>query len=803
MTKDILTLEANARDAVHHRRFKDAIVAYKNLLKHERRLDWESGLAEAYLQRAIQVAAKGMYQEAIILWENLTALRTGVAPSEDYLTWLVQAKQFNKLAQILATIKEPMAGNATERRLTEMLALMALENQSLLRPFPVAHPIIRHQPTMIQAVRAYCEHRDGDVEEYLKTIPSRSPYRNMRTVLKALVVFDNDRDAACALLARIEADSLCCGLAHTLQRYRHGVAADLDGYFDLAPKQHALLSALNGYGKERIKLITQLRNAMKSGSAQTVLETIVHHRNEFGDAASRRHAFTALLSYPAGIPLYERTFGNLTPFDIHRIRALHQEQTGDHAAASDQWNSCLHAINGDPLNKQRSSLQSALVLRRMAMLALRDNVTNLAASWLEESLVTDPDDKPTYLSLLKLYDDLDDVNSAQIWLDKALVHFPQDQDVLILAMQKADQRNAFKKAAGYAKSLLEIDPINSQARTFLLDAHLGSARKQMKSGRYDLAQQELAQARLLDPHHRIAARCFLDALVAYQQGGADACRPILREGFAAAGGDLAARVILAIESLSAGLPQSGALALVDDFEKDSIADRQQLLVLIKGLRRYQKANRQNLSAAIRPFFPTLKKSFKHAELSEEDYFNLCQSFAEVTQYDLVKECAAQGLRRTPLAPGLVYFQIYAKCNGNAFRISVLDQSRLDTSLEHARESGNKRAEVLIFSLLRKFSELHAFEAESSPFSMPGPMADIDPDDLNQALEVIMEVERWSRKQLIAYLAPDLPAANLKSMPHEQLLAMTLIQRMCELGINPNLLANVLPVDKPAKKARFR
>ena len=55
-------------------------------------------------------------------------------------------------------------------------------------------------------------------------------------------------------------------------------------------------------------------------------------------------------------------------------------------------------------------------------------------------------------------------------------------------------RSAYKKAVGFARRVLTLDPINQPVRQRMIELQLAYARKQMRSGRADLAGKALSQA---------------------------------------------------------------------------------------------------------------------------------------------------------------------------------------------------------------------------------------------------------------------------------------------------------------------
>ncbi len=63
-------LENQALALCNSQKYKEAIAIYKQLLQHSQNPLWQQALAECYRQRADSFALKGMYKEALVLWEN-------------------------------------------------------------------------------------------------------------------------------------------------------------------------------------------------------------------------------------------------------------------------------------------------------------------------------------------------------------------------------------------------------------------------------------------------------------------------------------------------------------------------------------------------------------------------------------------------------------------------------------------------------------------------------------------------------------------------------------------------------------
>lgn len=799
--KTVPELEAAALRSLKGENYKDAIAAFKDLLKRERRRVWEEKLAEAYLGRAREVARKGMFQEAAMLWENHAGLHPGVPFTEEYLGWLLQAGQAMKLGQTLATAPEELLQSPPGRRLMETVALLALDNEKLLNALPKDHAIARQQPLLKKVITAYAGQRDAEAQECLQQVSSRSPYRNLRTLLRGLLALEHDPAAAAELLSRVDADSACRNFAMTLAEQAGTAQPEAERYLSVPAKQRAVIDKLKGYGKSQLALLRDFQRAAQSRGSRPLLEAVLRHRGELGETVSRRLCLAALVGCPDAIPLYERAFGKLPPFEQHRIKALHAEEELDFQRASQHWYACIDRLKNAQAGRQEL-LTQALIYRHIAELAEKE-VPELAVDCLAQSLELDPEDKASYLKLFQLCEENEDHKTGQSWLNQALDHYPKDPDVLLLAMQSAQRRKAFKKVADYAKTLLDIDPINSQARRFLLEAHLGHARKQLKSERLDSAEQELAEARRLDPQRRNAALLYAEGLLTFLRADNEGCRALWREAQSAAGGGVAAWFQWAMEVLAAGLPLAGPGRLIEGPNKQHVTGKMELMALARLLGQYSAESRQNLSQALQKLAPVLKRSFKQAELSEDDFFVLCQSLAHAAQYDLLAECAKQGARRCGFAPMFSYFEVYAKCKGDASKLLPMDEFRLQMSMDQAHHAKDRRAIALIDKFLIKHEESLLPDFDEV---LPGgfsPLEGLDEGKARQFIERVEELDNLTPEETARELLGELSPEDIQNLSDKAALDLILGKLFKGLNMDLGEILGGLPLPGSGRKPKKR
>ena len=166
-------------------RYRDAVEGYKRLLKLEQRDEWIEGLARAYAGRAEELAAKGMVKEAVALWRNRATGCSMPLADPRYFGWLLRV---GKAAEAASLYREQGDRLGDPARVRERLAARALlDGEPLISRLVADDPVVVDYPAADEAVAA-CARGDRDgLESALKRIPFRSPYRDLRPLLKGLI----------------------------------------------------------------------------------------------------------------------------------------------------------------------------------------------------------------------------------------------------------------------------------------------------------------------------------------------------------------------------------------------------------------------------------------------------------------------------------------------------------------------------------------------------------------------------------------------------------------------------------------
>lgn len=752
-----LATRGNALLSAHA--YKEAIEVYKNLLKREPRGDWRAPLATAYLERARQLAGKAMYREAAVLWENIPVL-CGQAPHPDlYVDWLLRTNQHAKAMRAYATHAAALA-EGDHGDLDSVLAVLALSGQKeVLQALPPDAPLRQHLAAAQAALHAYCQGGgEAEVRPHLQAISFRSPYRDLRQVLSALLKLDNDPTAAPSLLERLPPPSPYQALAEVIRACTGGLS--VPALLALDPAQRELASTLLGLDPRQIKLLKQWSQLGDKPSDKAKFEFITGNLALFDRERARRACLALLPIYPHGLRPYTTLFGPLPPFEVHRLQALRAEWEHNLDGALQNWRTCADLLKADTSNPD-GRLMAALILRHLVQLLERVDTSRdtrqRISDYLEESLRFDPDDRDSYLKLATLHQQAGNDKEYHQWVERAVKRFPNDSQVLLAAVATATARKAHKKAAGFAARVLELDPINSKARNVLIGSHLAHARKLIQAGKYSLAAKELDTAGQLEREHARSGLIEINrALLAFHQEQHDRLRQGLQEAVRLIGSPLLAWLRLAVEAYCLDLEPSAFFDYLAVPELSRLtATRNDLLTLVQIVNGYREEGVDCLSGVLESVEKPLKRAIKTLDNSD-DLLALCECFLQVPHYELLEYAATGALKHQPQRPLFVYYQVYGRAEGDLEKVKDRDYDRLEDALEQAHAAKDARTSMLIDRFLSQdLFPRSPHRDESDDDEWPVPLPDL-PDDLKQIRQVLEKLEPNQRERLVDAMLEDMP-----------------------------------------------
>jgi len=710
-------------------RHREAIAAYKDLLKAEDRPEWRTALAAAYGERARELMAKGMPKEALTIWENRAQMAPGLPPEPDYCALLLKLGRVESVADLCRRWADRLdAADLTALR-SHLAAHYLGGEAKVANTLPADDPILLQGPAASQALDAYCRGDAAALAEALAAIPFRSPYRDLAQILKGLQRLPEAPDEIAAGLARVGDESgfaplrRACELGLEGLRGRSGPVPERLASAGEATRRFAL--TLAGWGEERQALWAEVRQIPELDS-QSLLRLLHRHRNRLGEDWARHQALRLL------VPGFPKSAGWITQGGARRlseeerllVAAWRLEERGDPWDQLQAWNAYYSQLltGGTPEPGSDEALRLALILRRAeGYLGILAEATPSGdpmgpgaalAEALELSLRHDPDDRDTYERLIRYHLRGKDLKSARRILEPALQRFPRDAGLLTAALDLALAGDSFKKAARYAREILALDPINTGARERLVKAHLAHARKQIRGKRPDLARKELAEAGEWESKSSQAGRlseqrAILGALLDLEEDP-EAGRTTLQHQVSALGGGLSAAFALALECESCGRPLAATLKAAG-LAKVPVPNQADLGAFL-GRLRTRLDEGDGLARPVRTLIENPLRSAAGWPLPQGACESACETLRRARLPRARQAFAEVALRRWPGTPVLVLHAFEARQESGMRYPSDADLDRLDAAWQRAQEAGDQRTAHRIGELIRSLS----------PFGLPQP-----------------------------------------------------------------------------------
>lgn len=721
-----LALKASASDAqeatalthLEKGRFRDAVACYKALLKTERRPKWLAGLASAYAGRAQGLAEKGMLQEAIGLWRSRAELCGTPLWDGPYTAWLIDDGRVAEVLDHLAAQRSALAAADELAALEARLAPALLKaNPATLARLPAESLLQLHRPLALAALAAYASGDATAMETALGGISFRSPYRDLRTILKALVFCETDPDAARTALERLQPASPFESLAAPLRTRLMSGPARLQAWARLNSAQQSMALDLMGYPAALTPLLQALAGADVNLAPAALFDLVQKHVRELQDAmATRAWQWLAPWATRKGCA-NPRLFGSPGQADQECAKALAVEISGEWDHAETHWLDAAELLedSGNPADR----LRAALVLRHVALspayLSTDGVLDPEAAEMLTHSLKLDPADCAVHVRLVQFWRRAGDLKRAREQLDRGLSHFPDDAALLTEVVETAVTAGAFKKAATAARRLLTLDPLNRKVRVLVGNAHLSHAAKQIAASKIDAAKKEIIEAAswlasVTDQGrlHLLQAwtepegspeRLRLAQLAASTWGdGLAAGWRLVREAqgtFARVGPDRSAWLLG-----EAGIDATQALTPADLLELVQTLE-QEVAIVRKG---------QDPLATWRKAIAALANPRAAQAFDADTFVRVCEAFSRHHEHDLLEKFANAARKRWPEQSIFVYHAVAARFGKKGKIRNLRDDDDLEDALSRAQQSKDFRLAARIEALFEADSPMPDFDA---------------------------------------------------------------------------------------------
>lgn len=719
-----------ARVHLEKGRFRDAIDCYKALLKTGQRPEWLTGLASAYAGRAKALAAKDMRREAIELWRSRAEVCQTPLWEGPYAGWLIAE---GRLGEVLGYLSKRRAAGSAAPEGTSDEGLATLEAQlapalmaaddAACKQLPAESLLLQHRPLALSALSAYARQDVVALNEALADIPFRSPYRDLRSLLKAMLLWETDRDAARAAIERVPQDGPFESLAAPLRCVVLSGQERLRAWARLNNSQQLIALDLLGCPRTWAAFLQALADAETDLAPPAVFDLVQRNARVLSDVlATRLWQWLAPWAKRRGCasPVI---FGKPSKAHQECATALAVEITGDLEHAEEHWRDSvpLLAASQHLCDRQRA----ALVLRHMASqpnhLSREGNLDQAGAEYLMRSLEFDASDIDVHIRLVQFWRGQGDLKKARERLEAAQGLFPDSVALLVEAVETALAAGAFKKAVSAARRLLELDPLNRKVRTLLGNAHLSHAGKHIAAGKFEPARKEIEEARhwlgaatdqgrmqlLLawtEPHGEPERLRLAQLAVSCWGGGLAAGWRLMREAQG-----LFARVELAQAAgllSEAGIPASKALTPAD------------VLGLVQVLEHEPPIARRGAD----PLLPWRKSLLALAAAPLFDagtQVRICEALSRHRELDLLEKFANAARKRWPDSPLFVYHAVAARFGKNGCIESERDDfADLESAGELARKNKDFRLDMRIEALFEADDPVPDFDDSDAPDGPP-------------------------------------------------------------------------------------
>jgi tetratricopeptide (TPR) repeat protein len=700
-------LEKRGAEDLEQGRFKEAVEAFRQLVKVEPRPEWQRSLVRAYAGRGRALAAKGMYREAPLLFDNAIGVDGAFHEPLIHLACLVRTGDTEKAARLCARMLDEAATGITSEergRIADLAAALWLAgNAPPASPAPVSKDPIsptdgERSPSRVlgaaeKALTAWCGGAPAEeVDALLSAIPLRSPFKPLRLILKSLVSTGDDTERRTRLLDMVPPDSAFGALARAA---RVAVSGDtlrtLAEWGSLKGAARTFVAEAGGQSADGAKLLTELVEAERRGP-DLLLDALLKHAGRFPAEELRAACLNLLPLAPRRIAKFERQFGPLSSLEHHRIQALAAEQAMHWDNFEDHWNQYARELEGS--DDPDAALSRSVIYRHMADTAVKalgirpragdDPVADL----LEKSVEADPDDRDGVLKLLARLREGGQTKARDRWAELAAARFPDDPAILTEALEAAAQRGAFRKAAEFAGKLLKVDPINPLARQRLIELRIAHARKKLVEGRVDLAGKELAQAAR---HERRdapdGALMIVRGLVAVRAGRLEEGWADVRAGVARLGGGVPGWLRAVLEAQALGFqnkdikPATGELTSAQSADPTTSA----VVAALGVLNRREFREDRKLSAdGLKAIRHWLKRGAGCA-LSDAEFQTVAETLERLKAFDLLRAYAEGVFRRGSGRSLAEFYWIVANAKGDANRLTPFDGDRLEDIISGALE----------------------------------------------------------------------------------------------------------------------
>jgi len=703
------TLQQQADKLLSKGNYKEAIEHYKMLLKRETRPEWNTSLAEAYLQRGHELAAKQMYKEAAVMWENRATVCAVDSFPEIYIEWQFKAGRYTQAAQFYAKMEQT---SALPPNFSVILGIIALGEADPATRANIAQGFSWQAQWEIaeRILQDYCNGASAQaLESQLALISARSPFRDLRILMKSLLTLEQDPKSAIEIAAKIPATSPYAQFARLLPNPGLQSWDPQSQPARPLPGQEALLACLYGWQPEQVNSFSALFRKLEANGSE-LLELVIKNAKGIGVDYARQlfRQWAPTLPEQAQEKIIYTL--RLSEFEKACLNALREENEQYLSSAQRIWKDALKLLLADEENPGLEILLRASLIQRHRIILLRRNKKNTLRHLeqpLQDCITWNPTDQTSWLELIELYQQEGEKKTYYNFVNKALEKFPKDVQILLAGVEAASERKAFKKAAGYAQQILAVDSLNVKARKVLIDAHLSHAAKQLKAQKYHLIDKELQSAAQYERGTLSVSLRIYQAFFAFVQQNHKEALAKLEEAQAISATPLGCYALIFLESKEANLnpnflarvfKNQKETPLLPPWPKHYLPSPEELLKFTRLMYPYIK--NLYLHIFIKQWNPLLQKAANACAKNVDTLLVLCEFFKEGKFYAVLKEYAKEGRKQWKNNQIFLFYEIYADVEGSIEMLDNKNYFLLKQALDEAKKQDDQRTQVLINNFIR-------------------------------------------------------------------------------------------------------
>ncbi len=500
-------MRVSAQAYLNSGKFSSAIDLLKKLKKHEPEAHWNHLLADAYKGRIKELIATGMFKEGLLLCQVRATTCELPVVDDLYVELVILLKQWSTAVDLLsAPALEPDLTQRLERFLLPWLLTLPEEKRNSLSESVVQ---FKDSEAVCQALACYSASDDAGLQQALKKISFRSPFRDVSWLLNGLLKFaQGDSAEAAKMLAQVQPDTCFPGLRRLLAdallselQWFKEISAMPDGYCD------ALLRVL-GYSIELHPYIKEMAQALTSSNAGDLAMDVLLKYHKILPKEYLQEIGCAIVPVAKTNRLgsLKKVAGPLSPWDSLHIQALylnHQYESENSPFFSisniveniRSWGALL--VRSQQENKP-SEVISLIYANILKILGINDDfVPRLIVSLIEKTgelyIQHDPQRWESYAEMIGFYKRIKKPDQCKLLIEEALTHIPDCIPALLLQLEDALQDGNMQPLLDLTNKIRLVDSLDNsiklKIRYTLMQSIYAATEEQLDDAWLEMVQQ--------------------------------------------------------------------------------------------------------------------------------------------------------------------------------------------------------------------------------------------------------------------------------------------------------------------------